>query len=99
MKDKKKPHSHFVILHISSFIILRSSSRRDLHQLDAVALGETDGRPFRAQQGLPIILHEYEGSGKGELGKKNLHRCGYDLFGFTIDEEKCHGGKRGRKKD
>jgi hypothetical protein len=92
MKDKKK--NAFSLLHPSSFMILCSSSRRDLHQLDAVALGETRGRPFGAQQGLPIILHEHEGSGKGEFGKKHLHRCGYDLFGSTIDEEKWHGAER-----
>jgi hypothetical protein len=82
-------HPSYFIIH--TFLL---SSRRDLHQLEAVTLGETDGMPFRAEQGLTVILHEHEGRRKGEFGKKSLERRGYDLFGFTVDREKGHGAER-----
>jgi hypothetical protein len=44
------------------------------------------------------MLHEHEGSGKGEFGKKPLERRGYDLFGFTVDREKGHGAERKNEK-
>ena len=59
--------------------------RGNLHQLDAVTLGQANGWPFRAVERFSIMLHEHQWCRQQELSKKLFDGTSGHFLGFSID--------------